>query len=320
MKIGYPCQNRTLAPAVSTSRTFRLASWSPVRFRETVAQNLEGLRQILECNVTQGIGFFRISSDIIPFASHPVCNVCWWEEFREEFAAAGRIVREAGLRITMHPDQFALINSPHPEIVERSIAELLYHARILDAMELDGAARIQIHVGGVYGDRAAALRRFEANWRRLPEPARRRLTVENDDRLYPVADCLLLHQALGVPVLLDFFHHQLLNRGEAEAAALAAAAGTWDAAASGLPLTDYSTQKPGGRTGAHAETLDAADFADFLRRTRPVDFDIMLEIKDKEISARRAIDLAAGDPRLVRFRWDGRTEERNNGRSEIGTG
>ncbi len=295
MRIGYPCINRSIPPA--RIRTFRLASYSAARLAETVAANLDFLAAMVRYNVEHGLGFLRISSDLVPFASHPVCVDDWGGAFRERFAAIGRLVRDGRLRISMHPDQFTLINARDPEIVRRSIRELEYHVRVLELLELDAAAKVQIHVGGVYGDRAESLARFARNWVRLPAAVRRRLVVENDDRNYPLGDCLELHARCGIPVLFDAFHHAILNRGEPLAEALAAAARTWSAA-DGLPMVDYSSQAPDARPGTHVHSLDAADFRKFLRDSRPHDFDLMLEIKDKERSALRALALAAGDPRL----------------------
>ena len=295
MRIGYPCINRSLP--CRGNRTFRLASYTDERLVETVASNLACLAEMLAFNDAHNLRYFRITSDLVPFASHPVCHFDWAGRFRTEFAALGRQVREGDFRITMHPDQFTLLNSPDREVFRRSVAELTYHARFLDALGLDASARIQIHVGGVYGDRAGSLRRFAARFRELPEPVRRRLTVENDERLYPLADCLALSGETGVPVLFDAFHHAIRNGGESLPDALAAAGRTWGPE-SGPLLVDYSSQKPGQRAGTHADSLDEADFARFLRASRPHDFDLMLEIKDKERSALRALAMATGDPRL----------------------
>lgn len=299
MRIGYPCINRSLAPEWRSDRTFRLASYTPARFRETVAANLAGLAEILRYNVAPGFLFFRITSQLVPFASHPVCKVRWWQEFAAEFRALGRQVRESGMRISMHPDQFTLLNSPDPGIVGRSVAELLYQAQVLDTMELDTTAKLQIHVGGVYGDKPTAMARFTAAHTTLPEPVRRRLVIENDDRHYTLADCLNLHGHTGIPVLFDFFHHALNGDGRPVRVAVQAAAATWGTA-DGLLMTDYSSQQAGQRAGTHAESLDADDFARALRASRPCNFDIMLEIKDKEQSAAQALAVAARDSRLVR--------------------
>jgi len=285
MKIGYPCLNRTIG--CTPSRTFRLASYSAERLAETVRWNLDCLERILEFNRARGLLFFRITSDLVPFASHPVCAFPWQEEFAPRFAALGRFIRRHGMRISMHPDQFTLINSPSEDIFRRSAAELDYHARVLDLLGLDGTARIQLHAGGAYGDKAASIGRFCSRVELLAGSVRRRLVVENDDRLFTVADCLEISRRTGIPVLFDSFHHQLNNRGEGTVASLARTATTWKKK-DGPPMIDYSSQKKGARPGSHAESIDLAHFARFIAATAGMDFDIMLEIKDKEQSALRA--------------------------------
>ena len=317
MRIGYPCINRSLP--CRGNRTFRLASYSEARLIEAVTANLACLGEMLAFNDAHNMRYFRITSDLVPFASHPVCRFDWAGCFREEFAALGRQALEGGVRITMHPDQFTLLNSPDRDVFRRSVKELEYHAGVLDAMGLDATARIQIHVGGVYGDRPGSLRRFVERFRELPEDVRRRLTVENDERLYPLADCLSLHGETGAPVLFDAFHHAILNGGESLPDALAAAGRTWGPA-DGPTLVDYSSQQPGQRAGTHAESLDEADFARFLRESQPHDFDLMLEIKDKERSALRALALAAGDPRLRSCKSDGSSRAFSRGGAETAEG
>lgn len=297
MRIGYPCLNRSLP--CSASGTFRLKSYSRERLVATVAANLACLESILGFNRTRGFLYFRISSDLVPFASHPVCDMDWRQVFKADFRALGRRIREVDMRIAMHPDQFTLLNSPKPDVRERSVAELIYHAHVLDAMELASDAKIQIHIGGVYGQRSAALNRFVEVYRRLPVPVRQRLVIENDDRQYSLRDALELHDRCGVPVLLDVFHDQILPSGFSLPEALRRTAGTWTRR-DGLPLMDYSQQFTGGRVGAHAEHLRPGPFRKFLVDSRGFDFDLMLEIKDKERSAALAVKCACDDKRLCR--------------------
>ncbi len=296
MRIGYPCINRTVE--CLGDRTFRLRSYSPERLVATVENNLRCLERVLHWNAERGIRFFRISSDLVPFASHPVCTFPWQTHFQTAFARIGRFIRRHRMRISMHPDQFVLINALDERIVENSVRELEYHAAVLDRLGLGRSAKIQIHVGGVYGDRDAAIERFAERHRRLPDSVRRRLVIENDDVNYPVADCLRVHRLVGIPVLFDSFHHAVNNRGESLEEALAACARTWRRP-DGIPMCDYSSQEPGMRRGKHAEHIALDDFRQFLRRTRRHDFDLMLEIKDKEKSALAAIRAARRDPRLV---------------------
>jgi UV DNA damage endonuclease len=125
--------------------------------------------------------------------------------------------------------------------------------------------------------------------------------IENDERLYTVADCLAIHDRTGIPVIADAFHHSLLNNGERFASLLDPVRKTWKAA-DGIPMVDYSSQEPGKRVGAHAEHIVAEDFRQFLVKTRPADFDLMLEIKDKEKSVLAALALARDDSRLITSR------------------
>src|SRR5688500_2683702 len=119
MKIGYPCINESL-PCTSSS-TFRLASFSEERFLETVKNNFACLRKILEYNVRHHLLFFRMSSHLMPFATHKICTINWQAHFKETLEEIGSYIKNNGLRISMHPDQFVVLNSQKPEIVENSI-------------------------------------------------------------------------------------------------------------------------------------------------------------------------------------------------------
>ena len=295
MKIGYPCVNETLP--CSAAGTFRLASYSAERLVTTVAANLTCLQQILEWNVAHGLLFFRMGSGIVPFGSHEINTFPWQTHFKNEFRAIGDYVRQHNMRISFHPDQFVVLNSPDPAIVQRSVSELVYQGSMLDLMELDSTAKLQIHAGGAYGDKGTALARWVDTFHTLlPEEVKVRLVVENDDRLYSLRECLSLHDETGVPILFDNFHHECLNHGEPMRLALRLAAATWNPARDGVLMMDYSSQAPDERRGKHTDTLVPELFQNFLTDLDGLDVDMMLEIKDKEASAVRAIQIlrAAG--------------------------
>lgn len=298
MRLGYACINRSLP--CKANRSFRLASLTPQRFWSTVEQNLDCLGEILRFNLEHGLLFFRISSDIIPFASHPAMTLPWQARCRSRLQALGDFCNRSGMRISMHPDQFILLNSPDRQILDSSLRELYYHADFLQGMGLDQSAKIQVHVGGVYGDKPAALARFREQVVRLEPRLRQRLAVENDDVRFSLRECLQLHAETGVPVIFDSLHHALLHEADAAGAAegLALAAKTWKSG-DGPPMVDYASPDPLGRRGKHAEHLDPEDFLAFIQETKNHDFDLMLEIKDKEASAISALLLIRDDPRLV---------------------
>ncbi|MDP3564479.1 MAG: UV DNA damage repair endonuclease UvsE [Methanoregula sp.] len=296
MRIGYPCINRSIG--CTASGTFRLASYTEQRLKETVKQNLACLEKILQYNCEHGMLFFRITSDLVPFASHPICTYPWQEHFAEDFGRIGEYIRQHGFRISMHPDQFVLLNAPDPAVFRRSIADLVYQTQVLDFMGLDQTAKVQIHVGGVYGDKPLSMDRFVMKYELLDPGIRNRLVIENDERLYTIEDCLAIHERTGIPVIADSFHHALHNHGEQFADLQKPLRKTWKAR-DGIPMVDYSSQEPGKRVGAHAEHIVPEEFRQFLHDTRKADFDIMLEIKDKETSALSALGVARDDPRLV---------------------
>jgi UV DNA damage endonuclease len=255
VKIGYPCINTEIG--CSTNKTFRLRSYSEERFINTVGENLNCLERILLYNLEKELFFFRIGSDLIPFASHPVCTINWVELFREQFERLGDFIKKHGLRISMHPDQFILLNSPHHKVVDNSIGELDYHASFFDALGADFSAKIQIHVGGVYGDKKTAMKRFIKRFEKLPDSVRRRLVIENDDRLYSIEDCKRIHEEVGIPIIFDYFHHECLGDGRPPVEILEVVDKTWKRS-DGVPIVDYSSQAPGEKKGKHAESLAAS--------------------------------------------------------------
>lgn len=291
MKIGYPCINESLD--CSSSRTFRLASYSEERLITAVEQNLACLQRILEYNVQHGLLFFRLTSGLVPFASHEVNKYNWQEHFKMTLRRLGNYIKSNNLRISMHPDQFVVLNSPNAQTVKNSIAELVYQGSILDLMGLDTTAKLQIHGGGAYGDKPSALSRFaEVYHTQLPDAVKARLCVENDDRTYTLRDCLYLHDLTGMPIIFDNLHHECVNNGEPMREAVQMAAATWQPGKDGILMMDYSSQATGERKGKHTQSIQEQLFHDFLAETEGLDMDIMLEIKDKEESAHKALKLA----------------------------
>ena len=295
MKIGYPCINRTIG--CKGDQTFRLKSYSEQRLIDTVTSNLDCLANILKFNVEHHVLFFRITSDLVPFASHPICQFDWTSHFKNTLASIGRCIKSNNIRISMHPGQYTILNTPDRRVLSNSIRELQYHADVLDALGLDASAKIQIHVGGVYGDKDESIRRFIEQYRSLDEAVRRRLVIENDDRSYTFSDCLRIYKETGVPILFDVFHHELIFSGVSITDALADIIRTWQRW-DGIPMVDYSGHRIGGPKVGHMESIDTSQFRSFLKAASEFDFDIMLEIKDKETSALKAVEIARKDRRF----------------------
>ena len=189
------------------------------------------------------------------------------------------------LRVSMHPGQYTVLNSPHPQVVERAMADLLFHAQFLDALAVPQSAKIILHVGGVYDDKKAALKRFKIAFEKLPECVVRRLILENDERCYAIDEVLALCESLQVPAIFDVFHHSILAPNQGTTLSWLLESGkTWKEQ-DGTQKIHYSQQLPKGKPGSHSLSIASADFLTFYQQIQNLNLDIMLEVKDKNLSA-----------------------------------
>ncbi len=294
--LGYVGANYTIE--ANTSRTCRVANASPDRLRSLIAANLAEQERIFAFNAANGISLYRLSSQTIPFASHPCNELAWWNEFEESFKRLKNISDANGFRLSMHPGQYTVLNSPDAKVVAASIAELEASARLLDLVHGDASGKIVLHVGGAYGDRKQALKRFEVATAGLSEAVRRRLVIENDDSVFSAAEVLSLSDATGFPVVFDWFHHTILpSPSFSDEELIRRCFASWRRV-DGLPKTHISSQSPGGRVGHHADYIDAADACEFLATIESAgkfDFDMMVEAKKKDLALLRLRgELASG--------------------------
>ena len=284
--LGYACTNTTLS--CTTGRTLRLANLSEARAAEVIAENLATLQEVLRWNVRHGIRFFRVSSSVIPLASHTAFSLDWRAQFATELAEL-RAATENGLRLSMHPGQYTVLNAPRPEVVQAALRELEYHASFLEAVDPEQGT-MTLHVGGAYGDKTAALARFTEGFAQLSPNARQRLTLENDDRTFHAEEVLGLCERLGIPMIFDFWHHKLNPSSktwdEGLAALLPRIVATW-----GERVPKFHLSSARGLGTAHADLIELEDFRQvehFLSGfggNRP--YDLMLEAKLKEVALLR---------------------------------
>lgn len=169
---------------------------------------------------------------------------------------------------------------------------------VLDLMELDSSAKVQIYVGGVYENKQESINRFVKRYQFLDDRIKRRLIIESDEKSYNLKNCLQIHKKTGIPIVLDIYHHECFNSGESFFEAFKSFFETWKEE-DGIPLVHYSSQKIGGKRGNHAYSIDLNHFQKFIEKTLGFDFDLMLEIKDKENSVLKAFNKIKEDPRLI---------------------
>jgi UV DNA damage endonuclease len=291
----------------------------PVSFRTTTAKVLsaldrdEQLRKLsgichdnarnlllaLESVMRLGIGAFRIMSPLFPRMTHPQVGYCLEElpecdqigtvlEKVRQFAVDNRI------RLSFHPDQFVVLSSPNVAVVENSIRELEYQAWLAEAV---GADVINIHAGGVYGDKRQAVQRFCRLFPDLPDNVRSRLTLENDDTSYTVRDLLPVCQKLSIPLVYDIHHHRCNPDGLSVSEATRLAGETWQLAGREQYCHISSPRNgwEGGNPRPHADYIDQADFPDCWQG---LEMTVDVEAKARELAVARLLDDLGKDDKL----------------------
>lgn len=287
-RIGYACVNMSLKPKKFRNLRLKTVYNKGIAYlREICLHNVAFTEEILRWNEAHGIGFYRMTSDLLPLVTHPdiLRDFSWrWHEddrLLEAFASLKAFAGEAGMRLSMHPDQFTVLNSPRREVVENALGNLTYHARV---MTLSGGSDILIHGGGVYGDKAAAMERFRQVYGGLSPSVRRYLRLENDDVSYTAADVLALSDATGIPLVLDYHHDRCnpspgLDRKRLAQGFMA----SWGAI--GIrPKVHLSTGRGGPVDRRHADRVSLEDFRALEALLSGYTYDLMLEAKHKELA------------------------------------
>ncbi|MGD9643356.1 MAG: UV DNA damage repair endonuclease UvsE [Elusimicrobiales bacterium] len=248
--------------------------------------NSAALRQALAYCAANGIGSFRVNSQLLPLKTHPragyeLKDLPGGAAIVSAFKACGRQAKELGLRLTFHPDQFVLLSSPTENVTAASLLELEYQA---EAAEWTGADVINIHGGGAYGDKPAALGRLAAALKRLSRRARSRLALENDDRTYSPADLLPFCSEHGLPFVYDVHHHRCLPDGLSIEEATRQALATWGGRE---PLFHLSSPREGWKSSDPRPHHDYIDIKDFPACWRKLDITVEVEAKAKETAIAR---------------------------------
>lgn len=279
----------------------------PIKFRQTTAKylskfsNKEQKERLAElCRINAGsllkalefchknqIGDFRINSQILPLKTHPdvgydIEELPGSENIIQEFRACGEYSLKNDIRTTFHPDQFIVLSSPDPGVVERSIADLKYQTQVAQWVNADV---INIHAGGVYGDKPSALKRLTNTIEMLPDSVRERLTLENDDRSYSPRDLLTVCRNLNIPLVYDVHHHRCLPDDLSIEKATEYSLRTWNRE----PLFHISSPKDGWNASNIKKHHDFIDINDVPPTWLSLDITVEVEAKAKEVAIQRLI-------------------------------
>jgi len=292
MRLGYACINMTLQQAggITTNRSMRQKTYNERGLpycSELALQNVKDLVNIIKWNNEMGIKQFRMSSDIFPWMSYyNLDELPDYEEICDYLYVAGSEA-DGKQRLTFHPGHFNVLGSPNPAVVKKTIKELNQHSQIMDIMGLSNTVynKINIHVGGAYGDKCAALNRWVDNYFLLDHNTQSRLTIENDDKenMFSVKELYKgIYQQCGVPIVFDFYHHKFCTGGLTEQEALELALSTWPKDIT--PCTHYSESR---RKEHLDESIRAQAHSDLIYNKIPTyghEFDCVVEAKHKELA------------------------------------
>jgi len=287
MKLGYACINMTLAsqkPKITTNRgmirkTFDSKGLGYVS--ELALNNIRDLIEVIKWNHKNNIHFYRMSSDMFPWMSeYEFTDLPDYNKIKTLLAGVGELSNKYNQRLSFHPGPFNVLCSPKQDVVDKTVRELNKHSQIMDMMGLSTTPynKINIHVGGVYGDKESALQRWCDNFHLLDDNTKSRLTIENDDKTsaYTVSDLMFIHENTGIPIVFDYHHHSCHPDGMSHRDALTLAVSTWPKDIT--PAVHVSEPRDDKNPRAHHDYIkNEVDTFGF-------EIDIMMEAKAKELA------------------------------------
>ncbi|MCA1617958.1 MAG: UV DNA damage repair endonuclease UvsE [Acidobacteria bacterium] len=248
--------------------------------RDLYAANLARLNRALDFCAARGLGLYRMTSALFPFADDEA-GADVLEEFKGELERTGARAAELGIRLVLHPDQFVVLSSDSPQTVANSIEILESHARVMDLLGLPRSAWALIEIHGGKGARAD---RLVEQIGLLPEAVRARIAFENDEYIYSAGEILDVCRRAGVPMVFDA-HHHVVHEGldsydhPSVAEMVEAARGTWPRPE--WQLVHISNGRTSFRDRHHSDLIESMPAA--YRRVPWIE----VEAKHKELAIER---------------------------------
>lgn len=255
-----------------------------IKLKQVTYSNVLDLRKILEYNIKNNIHFYRITSDLVPLATHPEVNWDYRTIFKTDFRITGDIVKDNNMRVDTHPDQFNVINSMDEKVVENTKTNLWFHANLFKDMGYP-LGKMVLHVGSGAGGKDASIKRFINNFKNYPHEITSKIILENDDKTFTAKDTLLLCKKLGIPMVLDVHHHICNNEGEDIKELLGDIFDTWSEERL-PPKLHISSPRDTPKDRKHSDFIDGQQFVDFIEICKDFnkDIDIMIEAKKKDLA------------------------------------
>lgn len=261
------------------------------KLKEVTYSNIEALEKILKYNIDNDIHFYRITSNLIPLATHPEVMWDYIRYFKKDFELIGKIIKDSNMRVDIHPDQFNVINSDKESVVENTIRNLNMQVDLFEAIKCD-EGKMVIHIGGSRGGKEVAINRFIENLDRFPKRIKDRLILENDDKTFSAKDVLNICRITKLPMVLDVHHHDCKNGGECVGELLEEIFSTWKDEKL-IPKIHFSSPREFTNDRKHADYIEAEKFLKFARLVKErlnKDFDVMIEAKKKDLALFKLTD------------------------------
>lgn len=288
VRLGYVSISTTLN--LSTSKNVTYTNFSKNSdyklIDKTIKNNLENLIQILKYNVANNIHFYRISSSIIPLATHPDVNFDYLDNYQIFYDKISRIINDKKMRIDLHASNYCILNSTKKEVVDYSIKSLEYYYNLLKYMEVEDPLII-LHIGSSVLGKENSIKRFINNFQKLPTYLKEIIAIENDDKVFNIEDIIKISKNLDIPIVLDYHHHLCNKKGDIENY-LEDIFKSWK---NKRVKMHFSSPQDNKNIRNHNDYINIDNFIDFLEiiRKQNQDVDIMIEAKAKDEALFRLI-------------------------------
>lgn len=283
IRLGYACICNSL-DGVTSSSSYTYTSFNKNndfnKLNKVIISNLEDLIKILIYNSKNNIHFYRLSSNIIPLATHSKVIFDYLDKYKKYYNKIDNIINKNKMRIDMHPSTYCILNSTRKEVVSNTIEILKYHYNLLSIMNIKNKIII-IHIGSNTFGKDNSLTRFINNFNKLPKYLKDVIAIENDDKIFNIEDCLYLSSKLNIPVVLDYHHFLCNNNGEDITKYLDKVFKSWKNI---NPKIHFSSPKNKKEYRAHSDYIDSSKFMEFIEilKNYNYDVDIMIEAKTKD--------------------------------------
>lgn len=292
IRLGYVALSKAVNKTTSSTITYTNFNKQnkPIdKLNRIIDNNLDALEEILNYNNKNNLHFYRLTSKLIPLATHKDVKYDYLKNHKEKFLKLANIIKENHIRLDLHPDQYTILNSTNKEVVKNTIEILKYHYKILEQLQIKDKLII-LHIGSNTFGKENSIKRFINNFNKLPQEIKNSIGIENDDKVFNIEDTLKLAKTLNIPVILDYHHFNCNHKNNDITQFIDEIFKTWK---NKTPKIHFSSPKSNQKKEyrSHSDYINVDDFINFIEKIKFInkDFDIMLEAKAKDDALYRLV-------------------------------